>query len=172
LIFNSLGFIRLPLFWQANVTCCSFFALNTKMWITFCKYIWNIQKYDRIFVRQKQLIMNTVKNILTENRDSVISSIKYAFKVWKTEDVKVKMIEFLAYAEENLNIAAYEETKAKKTYLKNLVNAMQMKQQKAYNLKRFGTETPKLRDIMGAIAEREEEAGNVWNPITSTWEKK
>lgn len=142
------------------------------MWITFCKYIWNIQKYDRIFVRQKQLIMNTVKNILTENRDSVISSIKYAFKVWKTEDVKVKMIEFLAYAEENLNIAAYEETKAKKTYLKNLVNAMQMKQQKAYNLKRFGTETPKLRDIMGAIAEREEEAGNVWNPITSTWEKK
>ena len=142
------------------------------MWITFCKYFWNIQKYDRIFVRQKQLIMNTVKNILTENRDSVISSIKYAFKVWKTEDVKVKMIEFLAYAEENLNIAAYEETKAKKTYLKNLVNAMQMKQQKAYNLKRFGTETPKLRDIMGAIAEREEEAGNVWNPITSTWEKK
>lgn len=142
------------------------------MWITFCKYILNIQKYDRIFVRQKQLIMNTVKNILTENRDSVISSIKYAFKVWKTEDVKVKMIEFLAYAEENLNIAAYEETKAKKTYLKNLVNAMQMKQQKAYNLKRFGTETPKLRDIMGAIAEREEEAGNVWNPITSTWEKK
>ena len=146
--------------------------MNTKMWITFCKYIWNVQKYDRIFVRQKQLIMNTVKNILTENRDSVISSIKYAFKVWKTEDVKVKMIEFLAYAEENLNIAAYEETKAKKTYLKNLVNAMQMKQQKAYNLKRFGTETPKLRDIMGAIAEREEEAGNVWNPITSTWEKK
>ena len=142
------------------------------MLITFCKYIWNIQKYNRIFVRQKQLIMNTVKNILTENRDSVISSIKYAFKVWKTEDVKVKMIEFLAYAEENLNIAAYEETKAKKTYLKNLVNAMQMKQQKAYNLKRFGTETPKLRDIMGAIAEREEEAGNVWNPITSTWEKK
>lgn len=142
------------------------------MWITFCKYILNIQKYNRIFVRQKQLIMNTVKNILTENRDSVISSIKYAFKVWKTEDVKVKMIEFLAYAEENLNIAAYEETKAKKTYLKNLVNAMQMKQQKAYNLKRFGTETPKLRDIMGAIAEREEEAGNVWNPITSTWEKK
>lgn len=116
--------------------------------------------------------MNTVKNILSENRDSVISSIKYAFKVWKTEDVKVKMIEFLAYAEENLNIDAYEETKAKKTYLKNLVNAMQIKQQKAYNLKRFGTENPKLADIMGAIAEREEEAGNVWNPITSTWEKK
>lgn len=142
------------------------------MWITFCRFILIIQKYDRIFVRQKQLIMNTVKNILTENRDSVISSIKYAFKIWKTEDVKVKMIEFLAYAEENLNIAAYEETKAKKTYLKNLVGGMAMKQQKAYNLKRFGTETPKLRDIMGAIAEREEEAGNTWNPITSTWEKK
>lgn len=142
------------------------------MWITFCKNIWIVQKYDRIFVRQKQLIMSTVKNILTENRDSVISSIKYAFKIWKTEDVKVKMIDFLAYAEENLNIAFYEETKAKKTYLKNLVNAMQIKQQKAYNLKRFGTETPKLRDIMGAIAEREEEAGNTWNHITSTWEKK
>lgn len=142
------------------------------MWITFCKNIWIVQKYDRIFVRQKQLIMSAVKNILTENRDSVISSIKYAFKIWKTEDVKVKMIEFLAYAEENLNIAAYEETKAKKTYLKNLVNAMQMKQQKAYNLKRFGTENPKLADIMGSIAEREEEAGNTWNPITSTWEKK
>ena len=115
--------------------------------------------------------MATVKEILSENRESIISSIKWTFKIWKQEDVKVKMVEFLAYAEENLNIAAYEETKAKKTYLKNLVNAMQMKQQKAYNLKRFGTETPKLRDIMGAIAEREEEAGNVWHPIYKTWVK-
>ena len=115
--------------------------------------------------------MATVKEILSENRESIISSIKWTFKIWKQEDVKVKMVDFLAYAEENLNIAAYEETKAKKTYLKNLVNAMQMKQQKAYNLKRFGTETPKLRDIMGAIAEREEEAGNVWHPIYKTWVK-
>ena len=51
------------------------------MWITFCKYIWNIQKYDCIFVRQKkQLIMNTQKkHNLLKTEAKVISSIKYAF---------------------------------------------------------------------------------------------
>jgi len=39
------------------------------------------------------------KEILTENRDSVISSIKYVFQVWKAEDIKLKMIQFLAFAE-------------------------------------------------------------------------
>lgn len=90
----------------------------------------------------------TVKEILSENRDSVISSIKYAFQIWKTEDIKVKMIEFLAYAEEKLNIATYNETKAKKTYLKHLVTCMEAKQRKENNLCMYGTENPKLADIV------------------------
>jgi hypothetical protein len=42
--------------------------------------------------------MKTIKEILTENRESVISSIKYVFNVYTTDDLKVKMIELLDYA--------------------------------------------------------------------------
>jgi hypothetical protein len=45
--------------------------------------------------------MTTIKEILTANRESVISSIKFVFKIWKAEDVKVKMIELLDYANAN-----------------------------------------------------------------------
>lgn len=115
--------------------------------------------------------MTTVKEILSENRDSVISSIKYAFKIWKTEDVKVKMIEFLAYAEGNFSFENYTATKAKKTYLKNLVSRMKMIQEKAANLKRYGTENPKLADIMAFGAELHEQRNEVWHPIYKSWVK-
>ena len=119
--------------------------------------------------------MKTVKEILTENRDSVISSIKFTFKVWKNEDVKVKMIKFLAYAEKNMNVAAFENSKRVKTDLKNLVIHMSIEQrtakEDAYNMSHFGTTRPKLRDIMGAIAERYENQGLVWNPLQKDWVK-
>ena len=114
--------------------------------------------------------MNTVKEILSANRESVISSIKWAFKVWKNEDVKAKMIEFLAYAEEKLNVESYERIKAKKSYLKQLVMQMQAKQEKASNLIKYGVENPKLADIMSHSAMRNEDAGKVWNPINKCWE--
>lgn len=115
--------------------------------------------------------MKTVKEILTENRDSVISSIKWIFKVWKSEDVKVKMIEFLAYAEDNANVEALNESKRVKTDLKNLVGKMSIEQERKRNLEIYGTERPKLADIMGRIADREEENGNVWHPIYKRWVK-
>lgn len=115
--------------------------------------------------------MKTVKEILTENRDSVISSIKWIFKVWKSEDVKVKMIEFLAYAEANANVEALNESKKVKTDLKNLVGKMSIEQERKRNLEIYGTERPKLADIMGMIADREEEKGNVWHPIYKRWVK-
>lgn len=68
--------------------------------------------------------MTTVKEILSANRESVISSIKYTFKIWKTEDVKVKMIELLAFAEVNLSVEKFETCKAPKTMLKALVERM------------------------------------------------
>lgn len=68
--------------------------------------------------------MKTIKDILTENRDSVISSIKYIYKIWKVEDVKVVMIEFLAYAEKYGNVEMLENSKRVKSDLKNLLAHM------------------------------------------------
>jgi hypothetical protein len=113
--------------------------------------------------------MTNVKQILSENRESVISSIKFVCKVWKSEDVKIKMISFLAYAEQNLNIGEYEATKAKKTYLKNLVCKMEAKQQRENNIRIYGTANPKLADVMAKISEKHEEAGETWNPVTREW---
>jgi hypothetical protein len=115
--------------------------------------------------------MKTAKEILTENRESVISSIKWIFKVWKAEDIKVKMIEFLAYCEANMNVEEISKSKRVKTDLKNLVGRMSIEQDKKRNLEIYGTERPKLADIMGRIADREEEAGNVWNPLRKEWVK-
>ncbi len=116
--------------------------------------------------------MTTVKEILSANRESVISSIKWTCKIWKSEDVKSKMVEFLAYAEENASVEALSTSKKVKTDLKNLVASMEMAFTKKRNLEIYGMERPRLADIMGRIAEREEEAGNCFNQITSSWEKK
>lgn len=115
--------------------------------------------------------MKNVKEILTENRESVISSIKWIFKVWKSEDVKAKMIDFLAYAEENADVEALNSSKKVKTDLKGLVQIMAIMQEKKKNLEIYGTERPKLADIMGKIADRYEEQGKVWNPIAKDWVK-
>lgn len=72
--------------------------------------------------------MKTIKDILTENRDSVISSIKYVYKIWKMEDVKVVMIEFLAYCEERSEILVekLENSKRVKSDLKQLISRMKI----------------------------------------------
>lgn len=66
----------------------------------------------------------TAKELLSANRDSVISSIKYVFRVWKQEDVKQKMVEFLAYVEQNVNVDEMASAKNTKTLLKYQVQKM------------------------------------------------
>lgn len=113
--------------------------------------------------------MKNIKQILTENRESVISSIKFICKVWKSEDVKVKMIAFLAYAEKNANVENLNSSTKVKTDLKVLVAKMQAEQTRENNIRIYGTANPKLADVMGKIAEKHEEAGEKWNPVTREW---
>lgn len=68
--------------------------------------------------------MTTIKSILSENRDSVISSIKYMYKVWKAEDIKVIMINFLSYAEQFGNVEKLSTSKRVKSDLKDLLAHM------------------------------------------------
>lgn len=119
--------------------------------------------------------MQTLKEILTENRNSVISSIKYSFKIWKNEDVKAKMIEFFAFATENADVERLSNSKRVKTDLKDLVIKMNINQTRAtsdaYNMRVYGNTNPSLRDVMGKSAERNEDNGLVWHPIYKSWVK-
>lgn len=114
--------------------------------------------------------MKTVKEILTENRDSVISSIKFTFKVWKSEDVKVKMIDFLAYAELNADVESLLVSKRIKTDLKDMICHMAInasrKEEEAKNIRLYGIANPKLADIMAAAHE-----GESFNHLTKSWTK-
>lgn len=127
--------------------------------------------------------MATVKEILSNNRESIISSIKWTFKIWKSEDVKVKMIDFLNWAENHeADIFRANEAKNTKTLLKSFIMNMayeqnrpqreaQKKAEEERNLRMYGTKKPKLADLMAYSAEIEEEKGNVWHPIYKTWVK-
>jgi 3-methyladenine DNA glycosylase AlkD len=76
--------------------------------------------------------MTTIKQILSENRNSVISSIKFVFNVWKKEDVKVKMFELLVFAEKNYSsessIESFLKSKKVKTLLKYMVQKLAISQ--------------------------------------------
>jgi hypothetical protein len=114
----------------------------------------------------------TIKEILTANRDSVISSIKYVFKIWKMEDVKKQMVNFLAFAEQHANVEELAKSKRVKTDLRLLVIKMKNEQEKADNLRRFGKEKPSLADIMAYSARLMEDEGAVWHPIYKTYVKR
>ncbi len=119
------------------------------------------------FIKQTEA-MKTIKDILTENRNSVISSLKFAFKVYDTESLKVEMIQFLAYAEENGDVKYLSESKRVKSDLKEMIERMayiQKRQQPA-------VKKMKLEDIMAGIAEIEYQKGNKWNPILKEWVKR
>lgn len=81
------------------------------------------------------------------------------------------MINFLAYAEENINADELSKSKRVKTDLKYFVAKMKIQQEKAANLKRYGSENPKLADIMAFGAELHEQKGEVWNPLLKDWVK-
>jgi hypothetical protein len=118
----------------------------------------------------------THKEILSANRDSVISSIKFVCKVWKAEDVKAKMIDFLSWMESNItDVDALATSKKLKTELKYFVQKMSISAKReieeSENLRRYGTKNPKLADIMAFGAELHEQAGEEWNPILKDWVK-
>jgi hypothetical protein len=96
--------------------------------------------------------MKTVQQILTENRESVISSIKFVFGVWRKEDLKPLMIEFFDFANSNIDIEKISTSKRVKTELKYLVQHMSINKKQAVkdasNLSKYGTKNPKLADIM------------------------
>lgn len=75
--------------------------------------------------------MTTIKEILTANRESVISSIKFIFKIWKQEDVKVKMVEFLAYADQFGDVEKLANSKRVKIDLKEMICKMNFSQKLA-----------------------------------------
>lgn len=127
--------------------------------------------------------MATVKEILSNNRESIISSIKWTFKIWKQEDVKVKMVDFFNWAENHeADIFRANEAKNTKTLLKSFIMNMayeqnrpqreaERKAEEERNIRMYGTAKPKLADLLAYSAEKEEEKGNVWHPIYKTWVK-
>ena len=123
-----------------------------------------------IFVGHKSKeIMKTVKEVLSENRDSIISEIKWTFKVYRAGDIKVKMLEFLSYAESiEEDIIAATNVKNTKTLLRGFVRNMAYVQ--AASLPREKKEP--ISEIMGKLAEMEKANGKAWNPVTREWESK
>lgn len=127
--------------------------------------------------------MKTVKEILTENRDSIISSIKYTFKIYKSEEIKVKMIDFYNWSIANeSDIFRAHEAKNTKTLLRSFIMNMAYHQNKRLreakikleeerNIRMYGTAKPKLADLLAYGASLEEEKGNVWNPMEKRWVK-
>jgi hypothetical protein len=95
--------------------------------------------------------MKTIKDILTENRDSVISSIKFCFKVYRADEIRTKMIEFLAYAEKYGNVERLENSKRVKSDLKDIVCHMAIEQKREekrlFNLATYGIENPTIADM-------------------------
>lgn len=112
-----------------------------------------------------------IRSILSSNRDSVISSIKYVFKVYKDDDVRKKATEFLAYAQDNADLERLLASTRVKSDLKVLVQKMSIAQGRERDLKIYGTERPKLADIMAKGREIHEERGEVWHPIYKRWVK-
>ncbi len=81
------------------------------------------------------------------------------------------MIDLLACAEENANVASLNESKRVKTDLKVLVQKMAIMQEKKRNIEIYGTERPKLAELMSRHAERMEDDGYIWHTIYKAWVK-
>lgn len=115
----------------------------------------------------------TIKELLTENRDSVISSIQFVFKVYRNEDVKIKMVEFLAYAKENLDVEYLVNAKNTKTLLKNAIMKMSINQKREIkdieNIQKYGTTNPKTSEIRGYWMESK--GYTSFNHLTSEYTK-
>jgi len=83
----------------------------------------------------------TPKEILHENRDSAISSIKYIYKVWKMEEIIAVMKRLLIFAENRPEyMAKVEVSKRKKSDIKVLI-------QKMYISEKGRTTHKSVRDI-------------------------
>ena len=101
--------------------------------------------------------MITVKSILSENRESIISSIKYIFSVYKMEEIKPIMVEFLDFAEKNMDVEKLAQSKKVKTDLKSLVARMSAS-------KKMNQPRVKLAEMLSAMNDN-----NQFDLITKTW---
>ena len=108
--------------------------------------------------------MKAIKDILSENRDSVISSIKFVFKVWKNEDVKVKMIELLDFANANYSdessIERLVTSKKLKTELKYMVQKLAISQQPKEDTRKWYEIAEDIADSKGLY--RDSRTGNMY----------
>lgn len=78
----------------------------------------------------------------------------------------------MAFCEKNMNPEEFAKSKRIKSDLKWLVSKMKSYQEREYNLKKFGSETPKLADIISGLNLIEEDKGNIYHPIYNTFVKK
>lgn len=104
--------------------------------------------------------MKTVKEILSENRESIISSIKFTYKVYDHQGIVEIMKRFLDYAMENENtVFAADEARNTKTQLRYMVQKMMMREMR---------NQPKrsLAELMAAAHE-----GERFNHISEQWER-
>ena len=122
----------------------------------------------------------TIKGILIENRKSIISSIKWDYKIYSQKGIKEKMVLFLDYMEKNGNLDELLNSTKIKTELVGLLNRMMCEQvtpkmreerlerrrlKEEENLRLYGKTNPKLEDILSGISEQEERKGKFWNPV-------
>ena len=120
-------------------------------------------KYISLF-QQIKVIMTTIKEILSDNRESVISSIKFVFKVWKNEDVKVKMIELFDFAKENYSdessIERFVTSKKVKTELKYMVQKLAISQKPKADTRKWYEIAEYVADSKGLY--RDSMTGNMY----------
>ncbi|GEM_PF-6028608 len=130
------------------------------------------------------------KEFLGENRESIISAIKWFYKIYDKGSIKNKMSEFLIYAQKNIDVEKFRNAKNTKTLLRNEVEKMRftftpeqiaaskkkreekLAIEEERNLRMYGTKKPKLADLMAYSAAKEEAKGNVWNPLLKAWVKR
>lgn len=107
--------------------------------------------------------MKKVKDILTENRETIVRSIIVTFLTKNDKELKDVMVRFLAFMEENFTAEYLMKVRGKKTFFKYWVGEM-----KSYQ---STTKRPKLADTMSAITELHTDAGEVFHPIYKEWVK-
>lgn len=96
----------------------------------------------------------TIKEILTTNRDSIISEIRYQYRHESLKDV---MVRFLAYAQKHSSEERMNKETSIKSYLRYMVREMKgVEMANVINesmVRNFGTKHPKQSEIIANIEE-------------------
>jgi hypothetical protein len=107
--------------------------------------------------------MTTIKEVLSENRESVISSIKFVFKVYSKRDIKIKMVELLEFANKNYSsqssIDSFLTSKKIKTLLKYMVQKLSISQKTKTDSRKWYEIAENIADTKGLV--RDSMTGNM-----------